>query len=398
MEITTLVLLNFIIGLGLVYLLRRQDRYHPESLWHMSLATIVGGVISVSLTLLFILGLHQIGLYKTPGYLDFFLYTGPIEETSKLIGFLLFVKLFKINLDEPVDAVIYMSCAALSFSLIENLGYAMGTPVLIGIRSVTATPMHIIFSSTMALVYSAGAGHKKFYLNLTKSVLIASFFHGLYDSLVWSGILTTTHLYLLITFSLLWGKKIFGYTLLNSPHRVTFENLKALTTLRTKNCIACAKEGNHSTYKIRNLEFDECQSCLQVVLPEKRARKVIDHFLPHHFVFLNKNEDLQKRFNSVFREFHDKNYDMHRKFSIKDAGMEVSSLTEEFKKVFERSATFSFVFGTRPMLSSKNGILNYEFRSAVTNDGTKMVFVLLTTFLGVFLFIWALMAVLRNFQ
>jgi len=354
-----LFIVNILIGFWLVHLIRKQDYYHPEPFRQMAFATMAGGVLSIGVTVIAGYLLQQIGLYRDIGIIDFFIFTGPIEETAKLVGFLLFIRMFKVQFGEPVDAVIYMSCVALGFSLIENLGYALGAPLLLGVRSVTATPMHIIFSTTMALVFATNVSKDKVLLSLLKAVLVASFFHGLYDALVSVEALDTTHLYLLIMLAMFWGKKVFGYALLNSPHRRDMlTTLSKVSQTSPKTCIGCGKEFAHNVYSFQNEVVEECQACESVILPEKKAAKFLNHFLPHYQVFIGKNEALRGKLNSFFSEFHDKSYNAHRRIKIKEPSPLIETLAEEFRKIFEKSAIFSFVFATRPVLATENGIIN----------------------------------------
>lgn len=47
----TLLIVNIFIGFTLVYIIRKQDYYHPEPLRQMILATLVGGILSIGMTL-----------------------------------------------------------------------------------------------------------------------------------------------------------------------------------------------------------------------------------------------------------------------------------------------------------------------------------------------------------
>lgn len=362
----------------------------------MVFATIIGGVLSVGITLIAGYLLQQIGLYRNIGIINFFIFTGPIEETSKLLGFLFFIRLFKIQFDEPVDAVIYMSCVALGFSLIENLGYSLGTPLLLGVRSVTATPMHIIFSTTMALVFATNVSQNKVLHCLIKAILVASFFHGLYDALVFIGVVNTTVLYLLIMLAIYWGKKVFGYALLNSPHRKDILNtLSKASHTEVKKCIACGEKYNHNSYSFQSEVIDECQACESIVLPEKKAIKFLNHFLPHYQVFIDKNDELKKKLNAFFYELHDMNYNAHKRIKIKEASPLVEELAEEFRKNFEKSVTFSFVFATRPVLEIKSEIINEHYKNIVNNDAFKIMMTLVLIFGALGLFMWGLMAMIH---
>ncbi|MBI2519203.1 MAG: PrsW family intramembrane metalloprotease [Bdellovibrio sp.] len=388
-----LIIANIGLGFWLVHVIRKQDLYRPEPLRQMVIATVLGGSISVGITLASGFVLQKMGLYKGIQILNFFLFTGPIEESSKLIGFLLFIRFFKVHFDEPVDAVIYMSCVALGFSLLENLAYAMGAPFLLGIRIVTATPMHIIFSTMVALVFATNIGNDRILRSICKAMLLASFFHGLFDALVFLGIIHVSQLFVLIILVIFWGKKVFGYTLLNSPYRRSMSAalLNSIAT-NSKYCVNCDKDSIHNSYILQNATIEECQSCQSIILPEKKAGNFLHYFLPYYSVFIGRDDDLKSKLDFFFHEIHDKNYNAHRKIIINEASPLVEKLAEDFRKVFENGATFSFIFGTRPILASEDGIINAKYRDAISSVGFKIVMVLFLTFASVGLLTWVLLA------
>ncbi|MFC7221733.1 PrsW family intramembrane metalloprotease [Halalkalicoccus sp. GCM10025322] len=137
--------------------------------------------------------------------LFFFLVVGPVEETVKLLA----VRLYAyddVRFGAVIDGAVYGAAAGLGFATIENAIYitrgleaGLGTFELIGAAGGTAAiralagPGHVL--------YSAIAG---FYLGLAKfnrenagpivvkGLLIAAFFHGLYNTLagIVPGLLT----------------------------------------------------------------------------------------------------------------------------------------------------------------------------------------------------------------
>lgn len=392
-----LLILNIGIGFWLIGMVRKQDYYSSEPMRMLVLATIVGGAIAIGITT----GLGSLfaamDLPQGNGVASFFLLTGPIEETSKLIGFFIFIKLFKVDFEEPIDAVVYMSCIALGFSLIENLGYALGTPYLLGIRSVTSTPMHIIFSVTMALVFATNTKRDRLALSLIKAVLVASFFHGLYDSLVYLKVMRIDTLLMLIIGAVAWAQKIFGYALLNSPNRRPFlENVLANgKPAAIKLCLACNKEAGHQVYSFRDVTVEECQNCKNVVIPEKKARNFFKFFLPNYSNFLRKRDDLKSKIDSVYQQITDKNYDNYRKVNMTEAMPVIELLSESFREVFEKSYTFSFIFGTRPLFSTTDGIVNEQYRNTIRSDGFKAGMILLAVIVGTMGIVFGLMQVIR---
>lgn len=403
--------LSLLIGIWLVRLIRNLDCYQPQPLKPLVLTTVIGGLISITIAIVVGRILNLFGLYQELSVLNFFVFTGPIEETAKLAGFLICLKLLRIRFDEPVDAIVYMSCVALGFSLIENLGYALRAPILLGIRSFTTTPMHIVFSATMALVFVANNRNEKAWKSLTKAVLIASFFHGLYDSLLLllnsraqislSMPLATLNIFVTIMIlSILWGKKVFGYALLNSPCRKNLvASLAEPTSTRPKKCAGCKKEATHNSYRFQKDTVEECQDCGCIILPEKEAVNFLNYYLPHYSALIGRNKELASKLKVFFVPFFDEKYKPHRRINVKEASPMIETFANDLRSHFEKSATFSFIFGTRPILGSENGIINEEYRgvvsSAVFKNTLTTATVVIGTLLGVVGFISLILKLLE---
>jgi RsiW-degrading membrane proteinase PrsW (M82 family) len=69
------------------------------------------------------MGTNSIGLAARS-----FLIVGLFEETAKVLGLFAVYPFIKKRLTGPAAAIIYMSCVALGFSLIENYSYAGAGP------------------------------------------------------------------------------------------------------------------------------------------------------------------------------------------------------------------------------------------------------------------------------
>jgi protease PrsW len=134
----------------------------------------------------------EIGLTGTAAYMFVmpFLMVALPEELSKL--WVVKKKAFghkKFN--EIMDGITYCILASMGFAVFENILYTFQFGVGTGImRAFTAVPAHALFSGIMGYYiglakFSSPAKRKKLF---KKGLLMAIFFHGLYDLLLLSGI------------------------------------------------------------------------------------------------------------------------------------------------------------------------------------------------------------------
>jgi RsiW-degrading membrane proteinase PrsW (M82 family) len=133
-----------------------MDRHLPEPPGHLLLAFGLGvGSFWVGL-----LGYRALGLVglrydafalaadNLPGLFAYaVLAIGVIEETAKLLPFLLIIRLFR-EFDEPLDGIIYASFIALGFAAVENIHYLEYLDTRQAYARGFAGPvLHIVFAS-----------------------------------------------------------------------------------------------------------------------------------------------------------------------------------------------------------------------------------------------------------
>lgn len=170
------------------------DRHLPEPPGHLLLAFALGaGSFWLGL-----LGYHALGLVglrynafalaadNLPGLFAYaVLAIGVIEESAKLLPFLLIVRLFR-EFDEPIDGIIYASFIALGFAAVENVRYLeFLTTRQAFARGFAGPVLHIVFASIWGY-YGGRAWLRR--RAVTSTVLAALAFsallHGVYNFVV----------------------------------------------------------------------------------------------------------------------------------------------------------------------------------------------------------------------
>jgi RsiW-degrading membrane proteinase PrsW (M82 family) len=171
-----------------------KDRHLPEPLGNLLLAFALGMLgVGVSMALYQAMGL--IGLRFDAGALAddsplgllayAVLVIGPIEETAKLLPFLVVVLRFR-EFDEPLDGIIYASFIGLGYAAVENWQYLdFLTTIEAFARGFASPVVHILFASIwghwIARAHLAGEPVARAAL---AGLALAAGLHGLYDFIV----------------------------------------------------------------------------------------------------------------------------------------------------------------------------------------------------------------------
>lgn len=182
-------------GVFLVIYFYLQDKYEPEPIQKIIISFFLGfvaailaifGEIFLENTLLNMFSGIYIQIVKA------FIVVGFVEEFTKF----LMVKLgpYKSpHFNELMDGIVYTVSVSLGFATLENIFYVISGGFSVGIlRAILSVPAHAFFSAIMGFY----VGRAKFTRNIAKrnfllilSVLMASFFHGLYDYILFVKIL-----------------------------------------------------------------------------------------------------------------------------------------------------------------------------------------------------------------
>ena len=171
-----------------------KDRHLPEPPQNLLLCFVLG-LAAAPLSKLMYMGLEPLGLRfdavalaetNPAGLLAYALLAiGPIEESVKLLPFLLVVVRFKA-FDEPLDGIIYASFIGLGYAAAENFYYLdYLTPLEAAARGFASPVVHILFASIWAYWFTqAWLAGKAVALPLAIGFGVAAALHGIYDFLV----------------------------------------------------------------------------------------------------------------------------------------------------------------------------------------------------------------------
>lgn len=281
------IAISFFLGLLVVRYIRKYDVYEKEPYIAMLLVTIAGGTISIivakySYHLLNLAGLSYKNYFTFWGM---FAIVGPVEELSKLVTMLLLYPFLKRKMNELNDGIIYISCIALGFSLIENYQYANSAPGnehLLFVRLFISTPMHIAFSSFMGLAFYKVFKEKKHFKILIYSFIWASFLHGLFD-----GVLTLQALYFMVLFVIviIFNQNLILLRLSNalSPFRKSFTETiegKEKTSNIMLHCPNCNHNEAHQAYYFNKIMLFNCNNCNSYFASKKNIYRILNHFAP----------------------------------------------------------------------------------------------------------------------
>lgn len=172
-----------------------QDWYDREPVRNVALTFLFGGLATIPAFILntivgsliyFIFGSllgEEIGNAAL-----FFIVVGPVEEGLKFLAVFIFAYR-RPEFNEPADGVVYSAAAALGFAAIENILYLTesGQGVIL-LRAPLSNPGHAFFAAFWGLAMSRAKGASNLPGRrarlLIAGLLIASFMHGLFNTLL----------------------------------------------------------------------------------------------------------------------------------------------------------------------------------------------------------------------
>ena len=283
MTIILISLLSALLGFMILVYIRRYDIWEPEPLHKLLVVTLTGGLLAFGLALI---------LYRVAGWfiphdssntiIRSYLVIGPVEELSKLASFLiLYFMMFHRHIDEPIDAIIYMSSIALGFSLYENVLYSQqyGASVIV-FRYFVASPAHILFSVPMALPAEAMLNRAAGKTQLIKFWMLSSLLHGTWDVLVYHRTFAFLFAVLLfIMFSL--AKNRISRGLLSSQYYPDIRDFFSHGTAGDTEDVYCVKCRDDRTLPVIDnggIEYYHCGNCGSTIVSRDMAFRIIRLF------------------------------------------------------------------------------------------------------------------------
>jgi RsiW-degrading membrane proteinase PrsW (M82 family) len=190
-------LTSFLPGLFYLWIVWRQDKYDPEPKRWIAFTFFLGMLSTFPAALaeqvvdLFAFPFWEVSLKGDlfSVYISSFFVIGPVEEFFKMWA-ILAVASNRNVFDEPMDALVYGSAAALGFASLENAMYCIRfSSDIYVIRALLTVPAHILFATGWAWGIGMwrfrlrGAGGFLFFLG---TFFLSVLLHGIYDALLLS--------------------------------------------------------------------------------------------------------------------------------------------------------------------------------------------------------------------
>lgn len=283
------IILSTIIGVIIIAWIRSFDIYEKETFLAMLWAFFAGGVTSVmtALGIYEFLGLFGVEDEVISNTLGSILVIGPVEEFAKLAGLVVVYVLIRKRFNELTDGIIYMSCVALGFSIIENFFYANageGNQYLLIYRAFICTPAHISFSVIIGYAWYRYKRENKPLRTVIIALAFASILHGIFDALAfspWFNFLLIIYLWLIMKQSL----KLVQYSNVVSPFRPAFAALFDTPSGETAEEIECPNCGSSGQKEVvRNSFFTACRcdNCGYHIASRNDIRKIFRVFAPEY--------------------------------------------------------------------------------------------------------------------
>ena len=278
-ELLEIIGVAVLIGIGYLIILRNYDIYDKEPFSILLASFVVGGVVSIVVTTL----LYQfVSVERT--FAQAFYKVGLIEELAKLITFFLIYKIIKKHFDEIVDGVIYMSCIALGFAVIENVSYALNseTPFnLLALRVFTSTIGHMAFSGIMGVALYVHLKVHTNWMGIGLSLIIAAFSHGFYDGVLfvpdfnWSFIAVYA---MIVAEAIMVIRVVLSFSRFRKPFGVLL--LTRSTIKRTTLCVNCGNNGENKLLLFWKISAQNCNRCGNIVFSWKSWEQIHRYYRP----------------------------------------------------------------------------------------------------------------------
>lgn len=192
MNMVLIFFLSLVPGILWVWFFYQHDKYEKEPFSKLA-QTFIAGALSVVLAILFELPFQRYLVDGANLFTQFwisFLVIGFGEEFFKFLA-VYFVVYSSPEFNEPVDGIIYGTTAAIGFSVVENMLYTINYGLEVApIRALVASLAHASFSGIAGAYLGRAKFSERPLREMAKGLLLASFFHGLYDFILISEIIS----------------------------------------------------------------------------------------------------------------------------------------------------------------------------------------------------------------
>jgi len=255
----------------------------------MLLAFVIGGTISFFLAIGIYIMIHFIGIdSETIGSIfGSFAIIGPVEEFSKLVGLIVAYQFIKRQMNEITDGVIYISCVALGFSIIENFLYAnsgRNNEYLLIFRALISTPAHISFSCLIGYAFYRYKKENKPYTIMVWALIISSLLHGVFDAIIFSDYF---RYFLIFYLFIIFGQllRIIQLTNIISPFKpvfLDFFNTPSDDDVEIIECPYCKSTDHKKHYKNFYFTAYKCEPCGYYISSIKDIKRIFKYFAPEY--------------------------------------------------------------------------------------------------------------------
>ena len=341
------IIFSVLIGMIIIAGIRSYDIYEKETFIAMFTAFILGGAISVFIALCLYELTEFLGIDERQmnPIVKAFVIIGPLEELSKLSGLIMVYFLLKKQFNEVTDGVIYISCVALGFSIIENFFYANGGPgseSLLIFRAFTSTPAHISFSCIIGYAWYRYKMENRPFTAVIYALLVASLLHGIFDAIAFSQyfrFLLLFYLWVIIRQSL----RLVQYSNIVSPFKPKFIDLFSTheeQTAEVKECPYCRSKAPKAKFKNAFFTAYRCDTCGYHFSSIMNLKNIFRLFAPEYKRFSRKIFPVKisdKRYLSVYGSaFFDDNAE-YGFFKIEEVETRIRLLNESIVSRFVKT-------------------------------------------------------------
>ncbi len=162
-------------------------------------------------------------VYGRNPFISNFIIVGPVEEITKFLIFITLAGMFK-SIKEPRDGILQAASVALGFALMENFFYAMdyGFGLLL-VRSIISIIGHVTYAALWGFAWSSAVytsnknSKSRDWYYVLPFIMVASMFHGAFNTFLDYGLVFFAILIKLITLVLF--IIIYRYVRDNSPYK-----------------------------------------------------------------------------------------------------------------------------------------------------------------------------------